>query len=124
MIFGGNLTKLDETTKSLMTNKELLDIDQNSFQSIPLPIAQKDGQPVPWRGWVAHARDSRHKTYTYLAVFNLSDDQGIWDIPWTNFQLPDKPRPVYDLFGHEHIPMATSLHVQIPSHGAAVFRLE
>jgi hypothetical protein len=122
MIFGGNLTKLDDTTRALLTNKELLEIDQTSIHSAPMPIAQKDGQPVPWRAWVAQVREPKKKTY--IAIFNLSDDQGIWDIPWTNFQLPDKPRPVYDLFSHEHIPMATALHVQIPAHGSAVFRLE
>ncbi len=122
MIFGGNLTRLDDLTKALMTNKELLEIDQNSIRSTPVPVAQVDGQPVPWRAWVAQGREPHKKTY--IAVFNLSDDQGIWDIPWTTFQLSDKPRPIYDLFDHEQIPLATALHVEIPAHGSAIFRVE
>lgn len=122
MIFGGNLTRLDETTRALMTNKELLDIDQQSVHSAPVPVALVDGQPVPWRGWVAQVREPHKRTY--IAVFNLSDDQGVWDIPWTTFQIPDRPHPVYDIFTREHVPLATALHVQIAPHGAAVFRLE
>jgi len=122
MIFGGNLTKIDDYTRALMTNKELLDINQNSIHSFPVPVAQKDGQPVDWRAWVAQVREPKKKTY--IAVFNLSDDQGVWDIPWTSFQLSDKPHPVYDLFLRQPIPMATSLHVSLPPHGSAVFRVE
>jgi len=122
MIFGGNLTRLDDFTRTLMTNKELLEIDQNSIRSTPVPVSQADGQPVPWRAWVARTHDPHHKTY--IAVFNLSDDQGIWDIPWPTFQLSDKPRPVYDVFTREQIPLATALHIQIPAHGSVVFRVE
>jgi hypothetical protein len=105
-----------------MTNKELLEIDQDSIHSIPLPIAQKDGQPVPWRAWVAQVREPKKKTY--IAVFNLSDDEGTWDIPWPTFQLSDKPRPIYDVFSREQVPLATALHVEIPAHGSAIFRVE
>ena len=84
LIFGGNLTKLDDDTRALMTNKELLDIDQRSIRSTPIPVAQKDGQPVPWRAWVAQTRAPQQKTY--IAVFNLGDDPGTWDPPLD--QLP------------------------------------
>jgi hypothetical protein len=122
LIFGGNLTKLDELTRALITNKELLEIDQNSVRSTPVPVPQKDGHPVPWRAWVAQTREPHHKIY--IAVFNLSDDPGIWDIPLTTFQLSDKPQAIYDLFTHDHVPLATSLHVEIPPHGSVVYRVE
>ena len=109
LIFGGNLTKLDDDTHALMTNKELLDIDQRSIRSTPIPVAQEDSQPVPWRAWVAQTRAPQQKTY--IAVFNLGDDPGTWDLPWTTFQLSDKPHAVYDLL---HPRACTARHVPPP----------
>jgi alpha-galactosidase len=122
LIFGGNLTKLDDLNRALMTNKELLDIDQNSVRSTPVPVPQKDGQPVPWRAWVAQTREPRRNTY--IAVFNPSDDPGNWDLPWTTFQLSNQPQAFFYLFAHAHIPPSASLHVQLPAHGSVVFRVE
>ena len=50
LIFGGNLTKLDEFTRSLMTNKEVLDLNQNAVESGPARMPTNDGQH-PWRAW-------------------------------------------------------------------------
>ena len=35
LILGANLTKLDDFTRSLITNKEVLDINQNAVESEP-----------------------------------------------------------------------------------------
>ena len=41
LIFGGNLTKLDEFTRSLMTKKEVLELNQNAVESGPVRTADE-----------------------------------------------------------------------------------
>jgi len=122
LIFGGNLTKLDEFTRALMTNKEVVGINQRSAESGPARMPKNDGEPLPWRAW--YARTGGTHPQTYLAVFNVSDEAGKWDVAWLGFGLADKPHAVFDIWNQKHIAQAKSLHVEIPAHGCALFRVE
>jgi hypothetical protein len=64
LIFGGDLTKLDDFTLSLITNDEVLAVDQDSSGNHQL--VSSEGVVV----WVADAPKSNAK---YLAVFNTRD---------------------------------------------------
>lgn len=66
LILGGDMTKLDDFTLSLLTNREVLSVDQNSENNHQL--FNRDGAI----GWMADVPDSRDK---YLALFNTSDTQ-------------------------------------------------
>lgn len=122
LIFGGNLTKLDDFTQKLMTNKEVLEINQKGIAGGPAMMPMNDGQPLPWRAW--YARTAGPSPKTYLAVFNLKDDAFKSDLPWIDFHLSDKPHAVYDVWNEKHVPSAKSLHVDISPHGCALFRVE
>jgi len=127
LIFGGNLTKLDDFSRSLLTNRDLLEIDQRSVKSGPARMPMNDGYPLPWRAWYAQtggAQTGGTHPQTYLAVFNVSDDAGKWDVAWLSFHLADTPHAVYDIWNQKHIPSAEALHVEIPAHGCALFRVE
>jgi hypothetical protein len=121
LIFGGNLTKLDDFSRGLMTNKTLLEIDQSSVKS-GARIPMEEGYPKPWRAWYART-DGAHPQ-TYVAVFNVSDDAGKWNVDWLDFHLADKPHAVFDVWNQKHIATAKALHVEIPAHGCALFRVE
>jgi alpha-galactosidase len=122
LIFGGNLTKLDDFTRSLMTNKEMLEINQRARESGPARTPKNDGEPLPWRAW--YARTGAPRSATYIAVFNTSDAPGKWDLSWIDFRLADKPHAAFDLFQQKQLPPGSSLHVEIPPHGTALFRVE
>jgi hypothetical protein len=122
LIYGGNLTKLDDFTRGLMTNKEVTEIDQKSVVSGPALTPKNDGDPLPWRAW--YARTSGPQPKTYAAVFNVSDTAGTWDLAWIDFHLADKPHAVYDVWNQRHVVSAKTLHVEIPAHGCALFQVE
>jgi hypothetical protein len=122
LIFGGNLTKLDDFSRGLMTNKEVIEIDQSSVESGPAHMPLDDGNPLPWRAW--YARTGGTHPRTYLAVFNVSDTAGKWDVDWDGFRLADKAHEVYEIWNQQHIPVAKKLHVEIPAHGCALYRVE
>jgi alpha-galactosidase len=119
LIFGGNLTKLDDFTRSLMTNKEVTNIDRHATITGPALMPKNDGEPLSWRAWYARAGSK-----TYAAVFNLADNPATLDVPWLSFHLADKPHAAFDVWSGSHIPTAKALHVELPPHGCALFRVE
>lgn len=64
LILGMDMTQLDEFTKSLITNRDMLNINQNSVKN--RVVSFKDEKTV----WAAESADGKEK---YVALFNLSD---------------------------------------------------
>jgi len=122
LILGANLTRLDPFTRSLLTNREVIDIDQHSIAGGPARVPMNDGYPLPWRAW--WARTGGPDPAMYLAVFNLQDRADGWDLPWTDFHLAAKPHAVYDVWSRRDIPSANALRVEIPAHGCALYRVQ
>jgi hypothetical protein len=121
LIYGGNLTKLDDFTRSLMTNKEVTDINQTAIKGGESSTYPED--PLRPRFWWAETGGTSPKRY--IAVFNLKDTPKEIDVPWTYFHLADKDHAVYDVWNQKHIASAKSLHAgTIPAHGCALFRVE
>ena len=124
MIMGANLTKLDDFTRGLMANKEVLELNQEAVESGPglLPL-QKDGKDsYPQRYW--YARTGGLKPKSYLAVFNLEDHPTSSTLPWAIFHLSEKQHVLYDVWKQKRVPKARSLHVELPPHGCALYRVE
>ena len=118
LILGANLTKLDEFTRSLITNKELIAIDQTAVSSAEIPGDPADSSRI--RVWFASTGGSR--PMRYVAVFNLQESALQRDLAW--------PSPltgvhaVYEIWSQRTLPSAPVLHVELPPHGCAVFRIE
>jgi len=121
LIFGGNLTKLDEFARSLLTNKEVLEIDQRAVKGGEAGTYPED--PLRPRFWWAVTGGTHPKRY--VAVFNLKDTPRNIDVPWTYFHLADKEHTAFDIWKGRLIPPAKSLNAGlIPPHGCALFRVE
>ena len=124
LILGANLTKLDDFTRSLISNKEVLDLNQQSVESGPglLPKNHGNSASFPQRYWYARTGGSNPKRY--IAVFNLADAKTSSNLPWMLFHLENKPHAMYDVWNQKHIPSAKTLHLILPAHGCALFRIE
>ena len=124
LILGANLTKLDDFTRSLITNKEVLEINQKSVESGQGLMPLKDGKSdsFPQRYW--YARTGGMHPHQYLAVFNLQDQATASNLPWMVFHLTDKPHKVFDIWNQKRIPTTKTLHVELAAHGCALFRVE
>jgi alpha-galactosidase len=119
LIFGGNLTKLDDFMRGLMTNQEVTKLNQHATMSGPALMPMSDGEPLSWRAWYA-----REGGKTYAAVFNLDDEAKTLDVPWLSFRLADKPHSAFDVWNAKQVSVAKTLHVTLPPHGCALFRVE
>ena len=124
LIMGANLTRLDPFTRSLMSNEEVLRLNQTAVESHPgeLPSDPAARQAYPQRYWIARTGGPHPRTY--IAVFNLADAPTQANLPWMVFRLPNAPHALYNVWDKKHIPAASSLQVQLPAHGCALFRLE
>jgi hypothetical protein len=119
LILGANLTKLDDFTRSLITNKEVIAIDQTTSSSGEIPGDRADSAHL--RIWSAATGGPRPKRY--LAVFNLQETALQRDITWPD-SLAGRAHAVYEIWGQRSVPSATALHVELPPHGCALFRVE
>jgi alpha-galactosidase len=92
LMFGGNLPDNDDFTLSLLTNDEVLTVDQKAASSKQLFA---NGNQV---AWVAEMAGSKAK---YVAVFNTGDagDEQV-TVKWSDLGLPAKC-VVRDLWAHK-----------------------
>jgi hypothetical protein len=115
LMFGGNLPDNDDFTLSLITNDEVLEVNQKAPASRQL--FAKENQVA----WVADAPGSRAK---YVAVFNLGDTAvEAVRVNWTDVGLSGKC-VVRDLWTRMDIgTLDGGSTFQVPPHGAAFYRL-
>ncbi len=119
LILGANLTRLDEFTRSLIANKEIIAIDQTAVSSAQIPGDPADSMHI--RIWLAETAGRRPKRY--LAVFNLQETALERDLAWPA-PLKGSAHAVYEIWSRRSVPAAAALHVGLPPHGCAVFRIE
>jgi hypothetical protein len=120
LMLGGNLPENDEFNLSLLTNDEVLAVNQNSANNRQL--FNKENLVA----WVADVPNSAGK---YLAVFNLQDEKdakGPTRVAVTLHELGiEKPCTVRDLWQHKELGAVTGEFApEIPNHGAGLYRVD
>ena len=114
-MFGGNLPDNDEFTLSLITNKELLEVNQHSINNHELK--NENGLIV----WVADVPDSEDK---YVAFFNRNDEgtgKIIVNLSEINLEGGFVAR---DIWTKENVELANNeLNRELEPHASAIFRL-
>jgi len=114
LIVGANLTLLDEDTVRLLTNADILRIDQTAVASRQ---AVHEGSLIAWtadlpRG--AHA----------IAVFNVGDEALPFDVPFTTLALPDRARVLRDAWSGTRLPAASRVTGTLGPHASMVFVID
>jgi hypothetical protein len=114
LIMGGDLRHLDAATLALLTNPEVIAVNQRSTDNQPLFI--EDGMRV----WTARPEGSADR---YVALFNTTDkarELGL-DLRWLGLSSAVSVR---DLWERKPAGTATRrLAAALPAHGAGLYRL-
>ena len=113
-MWGGNPPKSDAWTVSLLTNSEVLDVDQHSTANHMLMTSNKT---VIWT-----ARPDQGPGY-YVAVFNMQDSPQTSHFTWKDLPLPDGTHSMRDLWEHKDLQPAKSLDLNLPPHGCILYRV-
>jgi hypothetical protein len=114
LMFGGDLPSNDEFTNSLITNDEVLEVNQRGLRGYPV---SEGGPRVIW------AADGPNGV-KYFAVFNVGD-RGPIDIrvDWRALGMPEQS-VLRDLWERKDIEGADGGYTfRIPAHGSGLYRL-
>src|ERR1700733_3292376 len=110
---GGDLTESSPWNTALLTNSEVIAVDQHSSDN---HVAASTDKTVVWLA------KSPAKGY-YLAVFNTGAGTEALHFAWNELRLEGAEYGMRDLWEHKDLGTAQSLDVKLPSHAAALYRL-
>jgi hypothetical protein len=114
LMFGGDLPSNDAFTLSLITNEEVLAVNQASsggHQSF------HEGDTV---AWTADAASGREK---YVAVFNLGDVPKAVDLEWANVGIPTTKAAVRDLWSQKDLGELDHIRIGLAPHACVLYRV-
>ncbi|HTU34489.1 MAG TPA: glycoside hydrolase family 27 protein [Candidatus Acidoferrum sp.] len=114
LIMGGNLTMLDDWTASLLTNPEVIAVDQQSRDNHA--IVNANGVAV----WVARPETGNG---SYIALFNLHDSPQKVSYSWNGLGLNGAKYNLRDLWQRKNLGPAGALALNLPPHGCAIYRV-
>jgi alpha-galactosidase len=114
LMIGGELPSADAWTLSLLTNPEVIAVDQHSTEN---HIVINSEKTVVW------AAQSTRGNATYLAIFNLSESGSSLQYAWKDLGLPSREYTRRDLWEHKDLGTAGSLSVTLPSHGSVLYKV-
>jgi hypothetical protein len=114
LIMGGNLSQADDWTTALLSNAEVIAVDQHSRENRPEITTEN---VVIWSAKADPGKDS------YLAVFNISDVDQTIRYEWKDLGLAARSFKVRDLWEHKDLGSAGTLEVTLRPHASALYRL-
>jgi hypothetical protein len=115
LMFGGDLLKLDPATLALLTNDEVLAVNQHSRDNRPLYDRQ---------GRVAWAADPPTGPGRYVALFNTTDAPAAVAVTPAELGLAG-PLAVRDLWSHRGVATGAAAWAPVlPPHGAGLYRVD
>jgi alpha-galactosidase len=114
LMFGGDLPSSDTFTDDILTNPEVLDVDQHSANGRE---AYRDGDTI---GWIADIPGSTSK---YLTVSNISDTERAVRIPWKSVGINAKTASVRDLWIHKELGRSDALALSLRAHASVLLKV-
>ncbi|MGA3023768.1 MAG: DUF5597 domain-containing protein [Bryobacteraceae bacterium] len=106
LMMGGNLTSMDAFTLSLLTNPEVLAVNQHSVENRALATTEKAA--------IWHARPSSGPG-RYMALFNLSDQAQPFQVPLSG------PNNIRDLWERKDLAPSDAIKVTLAPHASALY---
>jgi hypothetical protein len=120
LIFGGNLTKLDDFSRSLLANKEVLGVNQTATDSHPLTNLPPGLASV--RVWVA-SKSGYENSPAFCAIFNLDDQPLTVHFTWEEIGFTARKQS-HDLFTGAKVAAWKPVILTLPAHGSAIYHVE
>ncbi len=114
LIFGGDLPSNDEATTALLTNEEVLEVDQHSSGGHEVK------GPYITRVWVANG--AKPGEY-YIGVFNLEDYTTGQSLTWLGLDILGSVSDVRDLWAHKSVDTTHGFEVRLRPHASALYRV-
>jgi hypothetical protein len=125
LILGANLTKLDDFTRSLITNQEILFMDQNATYSRPVEAASLPAGFEHARVWRATIDAPGARNYTeFFAFFNLDSQPVTLRATWKQLGLDGAKHQAQNLWTDTAGKESKEVSVTLLAHGSTVFEVK
>jgi len=115
LIFGGDLPSLDSETMALITNDEVLEVDQRGR------VGHQAVEEGNVRAWVASISPTTRDYY--IAVFNLGDETAVVNLPWSKFFVMGRTAEVRDLWAKKTLGKKSGIETELRPHASALYRV-
>jgi alpha-galactosidase len=117
LLLGCDLDRLDESTLELLTNDEVLEVDQDPLGRGASRV-RADGEREVWLRPLTGRRWA-------VGLFNRGDREAEVGVDWAELGLPaDSTLAIRDLWTRRELGAADGWSVRLPAHGSALLRLE
>lgn len=115
LILGANLTNLDDTTRALITNKEVIAIDQHSNDNRPLEHLPAGFEQM--RVWTASGKYGER----YLAVFNLDNKPVSVQATWQQLGMTSGNHAARELWSGRRLETSDRLSIRLRAHDCVLY---
>ncbi len=124
LILGANLTRLDGFTRSLISNQDVLFVNQTATYSRPVDTASLGAGFENTRIWRATIHEPGSRGYAeYFAFFNLDAAPATLKTSWTLLGLAGSKHSAQNLWDGTSMKEAKEISVNLPPHGCALFQV-
>jgi hypothetical protein len=114
LVMGGNLTQIDDATRALLTNDEVINVDQHSTAARQV---LNDAQKIVW---VSRAQAGGA---AYVALFNVADTPQTIEYPLQTLGLSSVSFAIRDLWRQKNLGISDRVRVTLRPHASALFRV-
>ena len=115
LILGANLTRIDSATEAMLTNRDVLAVDQSSTDN-----QARLHTAATWV-WTARATS---KPGEYVALFNVSDAAIDMHYGWRDLGISSGVHTTHDLWLHRQVNSGAGIQVNLPAHACALYWVE
>jgi len=115
LMFGGDLPSNDAFTLALLTNPEVLAIDQNSSGAHQ---SYHQGDTIAWTA------DAPGGSAKYVAVFNVGDAPESAELNLSDVGISAKHAKVRDLWAQSDLGKQDRIKVSLPPHASVLYKIE
>ena len=115
LMFGGDLPSNDAFTLALITNPEVLAVNQSSAGGHQ---SYHQGDTIAWTA------DAPRGSARYVAVFNLGDAKQDVELSWSDVGIPAKHAKIRDLWTHKDLGKQNRLQVSLAPHASVLYNVQ
>ncbi|MDR3753545.1 MAG: glycoside hydrolase family 27 protein [Terracidiphilus sp.] len=124
LILGGNLTRLDDFTRSLVTNQALLFVDQNASYSRPVDASALGAGFENVRVWRATIEQPGARGYAeFFAFFNLGSSPATVRTTWKDLGLDNQKHSAQNAWDDSTTKESKDISLTLPPHGSALYQV-
>ncbi|KAA6337534.1 Alpha-galactosidase A [termite gut metagenome] len=117
LLIGCDISQMDDFTLNLLTNSEVIDVNQDPLGKQAQRLVDKSGAQV----WVKELEDGSHA----VGVFNVDPIDKEISVQWSDIGLPAKPKAIRDLWRQQDISSSNeTLTIKVPSHGCYLYKVK